>query len=154
MWNGKIEIGFSNTFSEKMNRSEWVLFATGRMDVAGGNKKLEAAPGFEPGNKGFAGLCLTTWLCRLKTASLYEYRQCEVKLLLYFGNAVLWSDDVADIISCGTNGRKRRGYGRFWRQRGPLGAFFPTGSGPCGTGAAAHPEIPGLFETAYWGQPQ
>ena len=28
--------------------------------------KMEAAPGFEPGNKGFAGLCLTTWLCRLK----------------------------------------------------------------------------------------
>ena len=27
---------------------------------------LEATPGFEPGNKGFADLCLTTWLCRLK----------------------------------------------------------------------------------------
>ena len=25
---------------------------------------LEAAPGFEPGNEGFAVLCLTTWLCR------------------------------------------------------------------------------------------
>ena len=25
---------------------------------------MEAAPGFEPGNKGFAVLCLTTWLCR------------------------------------------------------------------------------------------
>ncbi len=24
----------------------------------------EATPGFEPGDKGFAGLCLTTWLCR------------------------------------------------------------------------------------------
>ena len=27
---------------------------------------LEAPPGFEPGNKGFAGLCLTAWLRRLK----------------------------------------------------------------------------------------
>ncbi len=27
---------------------------------------LEAPPGFEPGNKGFAGLCLTTWLRRQK----------------------------------------------------------------------------------------
>ena len=25
---------------------------------------LEATPGFEPGNRGFAGPCLTTWLCR------------------------------------------------------------------------------------------
>ena len=25
----------------------------------------EAAPGFEPGSRGFADLCLTTWLCRL-----------------------------------------------------------------------------------------
>ncbi len=25
---------------------------------------LEAPPGFEPGDKGFADLCLTTWLCR------------------------------------------------------------------------------------------
>ena len=25
---------------------------------------MEAAPGFEPGDKGFAVLCLTTWLCR------------------------------------------------------------------------------------------
>ena len=27
--------------------------------------KLEATPRFELGNKGFADLCLTTWLCRL-----------------------------------------------------------------------------------------
>ena len=25
---------------------------------------LEATPGFEPGNQGFADPCLTTWLCR------------------------------------------------------------------------------------------
>ena len=28
-------------------------------------RTLEAAPGFEPGDKGFADPCLTTWLCRL-----------------------------------------------------------------------------------------
>src|SRR5512135_324951 len=27
-------------------------------------RRMEAAPGFEPGDKGFAVLCLTTWLCR------------------------------------------------------------------------------------------
>lgn len=27
---------------------------------------MEATPGFEPGNQGFADPCLTTWLCRLK----------------------------------------------------------------------------------------
>src|SRR5262249_19026321 len=29
----------------------------------------EAAPGFEPGNGGFADLCLTTWLCRRRLQS-------------------------------------------------------------------------------------
>ncbi len=28
------------------------------------NLPLEATPGFEPGHKGFADPCLTTWLCR------------------------------------------------------------------------------------------
>lgn len=28
------------------------------------NRSLEATPRFELGNKGFADLCLTTWLCR------------------------------------------------------------------------------------------
>ncbi len=31
-----------------------------------GQGKVEAAPGFEPGNHGFANRCLTTWLCRLR----------------------------------------------------------------------------------------
>ena len=31
---------------------------------------LEATPGFEPGDKGFADLCLTTWLCRLMSQPL------------------------------------------------------------------------------------
>ena len=33
---------------------------------SGGSSITEAPPGFEPGNKGFAGLCLTAWLRRLK----------------------------------------------------------------------------------------
>ena len=31
---------------------------------------LEAPPGFEPGNKGFAGLCLTAWLRRQRKEGL------------------------------------------------------------------------------------
>ena len=33
------------------------------------NFSLEAASGFEPENKGFADLCLTTWLCRQKNGA-------------------------------------------------------------------------------------
>jgi hypothetical protein len=29
------------------------------------NLRLEAAPGIKPGDHGFAGRCLITWLCRL-----------------------------------------------------------------------------------------
>ena len=32
---------------------------------------MEAAPGVEPGDKGFAILCLTAWLCRHVKASAY-----------------------------------------------------------------------------------
>src|SRR5262245_46663930 len=34
-----------------------------RKGVRNIDKGAEAAPGFEPGNGGFADLCLTTWLC-------------------------------------------------------------------------------------------
>ena len=34
---------------------------------------VEATPGFEPGNKGFADLCLTTWLCRHISAKLCSF---------------------------------------------------------------------------------
>ncbi len=42
---------------------------------------LEAPPGFEPGDKGFAGLCLTTWLWRLNKFILAH---TEVKSKCYF----------------------------------------------------------------------
>jgi hypothetical protein len=37
-----------------------------RIMPADSHSMLEAASGFEPENGGFADLCLTTWLCRLK----------------------------------------------------------------------------------------
>ena len=40
--------------------------------------KLEATPGFEPGNKGFAVLCLTTWLCRLNSQLQQKYDSISV----------------------------------------------------------------------------
>ena len=33
---------------------------------------MEATPGFEPGDKGFAGPCLTTWPRRLRGVSLVD----------------------------------------------------------------------------------
>src|SRR6185503_13569528 len=41
------------------------------MEDPGG--KMEAAPGFEPGNKGFADPRLTTWLCRLEEIGAKSY---------------------------------------------------------------------------------
>jgi hypothetical protein len=38
--------------------------SSGREGKKGVREMQEAAPGFEPGSRGFADLCLTTWLCR------------------------------------------------------------------------------------------
>ena len=38
------------------------------------NKRLEAAIGIEPMNKGFADLCLTAWLRRLSKKGFSDYR--------------------------------------------------------------------------------
>ena len=40
---------------------------------------LEVTPGFEPGNEGFADLCLTTWLCH------HMDKRSKILLLLSFG---------------------------------------------------------------------
>ena len=37
---------------------------------------MKAAPGFEPGNGGFADLCLTTWLCRQRNRYVLSWSQC------------------------------------------------------------------------------
>ncbi|MBP2654077.1 MAG: hypothetical protein H6Q73_1646, partial [Firmicutes bacterium] len=48
--------------------------------------ELEATPRFELGNKGFADLCLTTWLCRLITGAEDEIRTRDPRL----GKAMLY----------------------------------------------------------------
>ena len=47
------------------------VYLTGKRvwKVDKGERGTEAAPGFEPGNGGFADLCLTTWLCRRRLQS-------------------------------------------------------------------------------------
>ena len=42
--------------------------------------RLEATPGFEPGNQGFADPCLTTWLCR-RVLSVYAGRGMDSTVL-------------------------------------------------------------------------
>jgi hypothetical protein len=42
--------------------------------------RLEAASGFEPENSGFAGRCLTTWLCRQKNGAGNEIRTRDFNL--------------------------------------------------------------------------
>ena len=40
---------------------------------------VEATPGFEPGNKGFADLCLTTWLCRHKRGINFPRKKLAIR---------------------------------------------------------------------------
>src|SRR3990172_8165123 len=50
-----------------MQRDEWpsdVAIGGGKGSNIPGWERVEAAPGFEPGDKGCAVLCLTAWLCR------------------------------------------------------------------------------------------
>ena len=47
---------------------------------------VEAAPRIELGNKGFADLCLTAWLCRQKSGAENEIRTRDPRL----GKAVLY----------------------------------------------------------------
>ena len=51
-----------------------------------GNDFVEAAPRIELGNKGFADLCLTAWLCRQKSGAENEIRTRDPRL----GKAVLY----------------------------------------------------------------
>ena len=51
-----------------------------------GPYELEAAPRLELGNRGFADLCLTTWLCRQKNGAENEIRTRDPRL----GKAMLY----------------------------------------------------------------
>lgn len=42
------------------------LFSKSPLQKSLNDYNMEATPGFEPGDQGFADPCLTTWLCRLK----------------------------------------------------------------------------------------
>src|SRR3970282_1255830 len=49
-----------------------------------GRKTVEAAPGFEPGNRGFADPCLASWLRRLARASArYGHQRSREKMVRY-----------------------------------------------------------------------
>ncbi len=55
------------SYSQLRGSGEFEAAKEGRV----GTKDVsEAAPGFEPGSRGFADLCLTTWLCRLLSDGL------------------------------------------------------------------------------------
>ena len=72
-WKRKVRIGWSSlsrTFPNSLIR-ENVRKTTGEKHRKKSSKpcgskdfSMEATPGFEPGNQGFADPCLTTWLCR------------------------------------------------------------------------------------------
>lgn len=46
---------------------------------------MEATPGFEPGDQGFADPCLTTWLCRLKFNTSASIEITKSNHILKFG---------------------------------------------------------------------
>ena len=66
--------------------------------------QLEATPGFEPGNKGFADLCLTTWLCRLMNQPRLLFCAPNDKYDLY-----VICDKIAYLLKSGTTMRTRFG---------------------------------------------
>ena len=65
---------------------------------------LEATPGFEPGDKGFADLCLTTWLCRLMNQPSLSLCAPNNKFDLY-----IICDKIAYLLKSGTTMRTRSG---------------------------------------------
>jgi hypothetical protein len=56
---------------DKQSEREKYLLQTKKGWLSKAILDLEAAPGFEPGNRGFADRCLTTWLCRQKTGNRF-----------------------------------------------------------------------------------
>ena len=67
---------------------------------------LEATPGFEPGDKGFADLCLTTWLCRLIVSRSILLKEAQTTFIL--------SADLSVSILTKTRARQSLAYPSFW----------------------------------------
>ena len=49
---------------QALHSKDFKSFASTYSATPAHREELEAAPGFEPGHRGFADHCLTTWLCR------------------------------------------------------------------------------------------